>query len=80
MGRSSRRPGARASFERSVFSAGGSSWSPDGPVYEMLHRDQQVMRNAQFFFTGLHVALSLVGIASGGIVVYGWLTTRRVDT
>jgi hypothetical protein len=32
------------------------------------------------FFTGLHVVLSLVGIASGAIVVYGWLTTRRLDT
>ena len=31
-------------------------------------------------FTLLHVLISLVGIASGLIVLYGFLTNRRLDT
>jgi hypothetical protein len=30
-------------------------------------------------FTALHVLISLIGIASGFVVVFGWLTSRRLD-
>ena len=33
-----------------------------------------------FSYTGLHVALSLIGIGSGFIVVFGLLTAKRLDT